>query len=162
MKKLIPSTMKQLDYSNDWMKRLILCIMKWTSALRLWMRKLNSAWNSMTVWQQLKQRLQHWLHDNTLDPLRCVRENGINSIFQNSALEPLAPWTLFTFTMECERLKENLLMCNCTYEPCARKGRCCECIAYHLKSRQLPACAFPPDVEKTFNRSFKAFIATHK
>ena len=58
--------------------------------------------------------------------------------------------------MECKKEK-NLKNCNCSYEPCAKKGICCECISYHLASRQLPACCFPDSVEKTYDRSFKRF-----
>ncbi len=58
--------------------------------------------------------------------------------------------------MECQKEK-NLKRCNCTYEPCEKKGICCECIAYHLKQRQLPGCCFPDDVEKTWDRSFETF-----
>jgi hypothetical protein len=58
--------------------------------------------------------------------------------------------------MECNQDK-NRSRCNCTYEPCSRKGICCECLAYHLKSRQLPACCFPDDAEATWNRSFEHF-----
>ena len=59
--------------------------------------------------------------------------------------------------MECNPA-DNKLKCNCTYEPCARKGKCCACIAYHLEMEGLPACAFPPAVERTYDRSFKRFI----
>jgi hypothetical protein len=58
--------------------------------------------------------------------------------------------------MECKQ-KENLRKCNCTYEPCQRKGNCCECLQYHLRSRELPACCFPNHVERTYDRSFKRF-----
>ena len=58
--------------------------------------------------------------------------------------------------MECTKEK-NLAACNCTYEPCSRKGSCCECIAYHVKNRQLPACCFPKDAERTYDRSFTHF-----
>ncbi len=58
--------------------------------------------------------------------------------------------------MECKK-EENLSRCNCTYEPCARKGMCCDCVAYHLKSRQLPACVFPEDAERSYDRSFEHF-----
>jgi hypothetical protein len=44
--------------------------------------------------------------------------------------------------MECKKEK-NLERCNCSYEPCSRKGVCCECIQYHARMRQLPACVFP-------------------
>ena len=40
---------------------------------------------------------------------------------------------------------------------CSRKGVCCDCIAYHLKSRELPACAFPADAERTYDRTFEHF-----
>jgi hypothetical protein len=58
--------------------------------------------------------------------------------------------------MECNKEK-HLSRCNCSYEPCARKGMCCECLAYHVKSRQLPACCFPDDAERTYDRSFEHF-----
>jgi len=58
--------------------------------------------------------------------------------------------------MECKR-DQNKKRCICTYEPCSRKGLCCECMQYHLKSRELPACAFPPNVELTYDRSFERF-----
>jgi hypothetical protein len=60
--------------------------------------------------------------------------------------------------MQCNTEK-NLSGCNCTYEPCSRKGNCCECIRYHLRSRELPACCFPADAEKTYNRSFEFFAS---
>lgn len=60
--------------------------------------------------------------------------------------------------MQCNQ-EENKANCSCTYEPCSRKGICCQCIAYHLANKELPACAFPPQVERTYNRSFKAFIS---
>lgn len=58
--------------------------------------------------------------------------------------------------MECQA-EENQTHCNCTYEPCPRKGKCCECISYHLGMDELPACAFPADIEKTYDRSFRRF-----
>ncbi|NLP05819.1 cytosolic protein [Candidatus Fermentibacteria bacterium] len=57
---------------------------------------------------------------------------------------------------ECTRQK-NASACNCTYEPCARKGECCRCIAYHLRNRELPACCFDKASERTFDRSFEHF-----
>ena len=59
--------------------------------------------------------------------------------------------------MECQ-LEINRAKCNCTYEPCSRKGRCCECVAYHLESEELPACVFPPEIERTYDRSFARFV----
>ena len=58
--------------------------------------------------------------------------------------------------MECQ-IEANMKTCNCTYEPCSRKGKCCKCIAYHLKFNELPACVFPVEIEKTFDRSFIRF-----
>ncbi|MCK4835342.1 MAG: hypothetical protein KAT17_01825 [Candidatus Aminicenantes bacterium] len=59
--------------------------------------------------------------------------------------------------MECKK-EVNLDFCNCTYEPCTRKGICCECIAYHRKYNELPACFFSDEAEKTYDRSFRKFI----
>jgi len=58
--------------------------------------------------------------------------------------------------MECNKA-ENLESCACTYDPCSRKGMCCECISYQLKSRQLPGCCFPADAERMYDRSFEHF-----
>jgi len=63
---------------------------------------------------------------------------------------------------ECPNKKKNLANCNCTYEPCDKKGICCECIRYHFKMNQLPACFFPDSVEKTYDRSIENFIRTRK
>ncbi|MFA5072537.1 MAG: DUF6485 family protein [Nitrospirota bacterium] len=62
--------------------------------------------------------------------------------------------------MDC-KLTMNKKKCTCTYEPCSRKGICCECISYHLKSDELPACAFPPEIERTYNRSFEKFVSCY-
>ena len=63
--------------------------------------------------------------------------------------------------MECKS-SANRARCNCTYEPCPRKGVCCDCLVYHLKNRELPACCFPADVERTYARSFERFAACVK
>jgi hypothetical protein len=62
----------------------------------------------------------------------------------------------------CGNSKQNLGGCNCTYEPCSRKGKCCECVAYHRRSGELPACYFTPEVEATYDRSIGRFIAMHR
>lgn len=62
---------------------------------------------------------------------------------------------------DCKNYEENLAKCNCTYEPCPRKGICCECIEYHKKSGELPACFFPDEVERTFDRSIRKYISIH-
>jgi hypothetical protein len=58
--------------------------------------------------------------------------------------------------MECQK-ETNIENCNCTYGGCSRKGVCCECLSYHLKMKQLPACCFPDNIEKTYDRSFEKF-----
>jgi len=58
--------------------------------------------------------------------------------------------------MECKQ-DRNLKNCNYTYIPCSRKSICCECIRYHLRMRELPACVFPNDAEATYDRSFDHF-----
>jgi len=62
---------------------------------------------------------------------------------------------------ECN-LEKNKQICNCTYDPCSRKGICCECIQYHWRMQELPACLFPDEVEKTFDRSLRRFIEIYK
>ncbi len=59
--------------------------------------------------------------------------------------------------MECMKEK-NLKECNCSYEGCAKKGLCCECIRYHRNKGALPACYFPPDAERTYDRSIGHFL----
>jgi len=63
--------------------------------------------------------------------------------------------------MSCENFDENLEYCNCTYPGCSRKGKCCECLHYHREMGQLPACLFPDDVERTYDRSFARFKKCH-
>jgi hypothetical protein len=63
---------------------------------------------------------------------------------------------------DCPNKEENKKNCPCTYEPCSRKGICCECIRYHLALGELPACFFPKDVEKTFDRSIGKFVEINK
>jgi hypothetical protein len=63
---------------------------------------------------------------------------------------------------KCQNYESNLATCNCTYEPCSRKGKCCECIAYHRRLRELPACYFPDDVKRTYDRSIRRFIEIQK
>lgn len=62
---------------------------------------------------------------------------------------------------ECH-LNENMKNCNCTYEPCSRKGLCCECMSYHRDMGELPACFFPDDVERRYDRSIEKFLEIYK
>lgn len=63
--------------------------------------------------------------------------------------------------MECE-LKKNLEKCTCSYEPCSRKGKCCECVAYHRNHRELPGCFFPAAAERSYDRSYQKFVSSFK
>jgi hypothetical protein len=58
--------------------------------------------------------------------------------------------------MEC-RKQINVQGCACTYSACDKRGLCCDCLQYHLRMKQLPGCCFPPEIEKTYDRSFRAF-----
>ena len=58
--------------------------------------------------------------------------------------------------MECKQ-DEILQNCTCTYTSCSRMGLCCDCIAYHKRSNELPGCLFPKDAERTYNRTVKYF-----
>jgi hypothetical protein len=58
--------------------------------------------------------------------------------------------------MECQK-ERNLKDCTCSYASCNKKGICCECLRYHLKSRQLPGCCFSAEAERTYDRSFEHF-----
>jgi len=62
----------------------------------------------------------------------------------------------------CPNQKQNLANCNCSYVPCSRKGICCECISYHRKNGQIPACFFPPEIEKTYDRSIENFVRINR
>lgn len=63
--------------------------------------------------------------------------------------------------MDCRKAL-NSAKCNCTWEPCSRKGVCCECVAYHRAMDELPACYFPATVEAGYDRSIRNFIRVHK
>jgi hypothetical protein len=64
--------------------------------------------------------------------------------------------------MVCDNKVKNIKRCPCSYPTCSRKGLCCECLHYHLLSKEVPACFFPPDAEKTYNRSMEYFVSLHK
>ena len=55
--------------------------------------------------------------------------------------------------------EERKSSCTCTYD-CHRRGKCGECLEYHLPMNQLPGCAFAKiskDTEATYNRDFEFF-----
>ena len=57
---------------------------------------------------------------------------------------------------EC-KVQENLKQCNCSYS-CGKKGVCCDCIAYHRRAGELPACYFPDQMERTYDRSIENYV----
>jgi hypothetical protein len=62
--------------------------------------------------------------------------------------------------VECKK-EVNKTMCNCSYS-CGKKGMCCECLHYHRKRGELPACYFPNDAERTYDRSIEYFIEVYQ
>lgn len=63
---------------------------------------------------------------------------------------------------DCIKQKQNIANCNCSYSPCLRKGSCCECLLYHRKNNELPACYFAPEIEKTYDRSITNFVRMYR
>ena len=57
--------------------------------------------------------------------------------------------------MPCEHNKT--MKCPCTYS-CGRRGKCCECLAYHQRSGEFPACFFSKEAEKSYDRSFSRLL----
>jgi len=58
----------------------------------------------------------------------------------------------------CENQKKNAAACPCTYTSCDKRGACCACVAYHRANDELPGCFFPPDAERTYDRSVAHFV----
>lgn len=59
--------------------------------------------------------------------------------------------------MSCPNLQKNLSTCNCTYD-CEKKGKYYECVAYHRAHKELPACYFNSQKEKTYDRSIENYF----
>jgi hypothetical protein len=59
---------------------------------------------------------------------------------------------------ECNNLKKNRAICNCTYSGCPRHGICCECLTYHRSNGELPACYFDKAAEKSYDRSIENYL----
>jgi len=49
------------------------------------------------------------------------------------------------------------IKCNCTYS-CSRHGKCCECLAYHKRAGEFPACFFSKEAEASYDRSLSRLI----
>ena len=62
---------------------------------------------------------------------------------------------------DCKNQAANLKQCTCTYPGCERKGNCCECLAYHRRMKELPACLFSQAGEATYDRSLENFMRMH-
>jgi len=59
---------------------------------------------------------------------------------------------------DCTNQKKNAKDCACTYASCDRRGLCCACIVYHRSRGELPGCLFPPEAERTYDRSIRKYI----
>jgi len=57
--------------------------------------------------------------------------------------------------MACEH--NTSIKCPCTYS-CGKHGKCCECVAYHLRSGEFPACFFSEKAEVSYDRSFSKLM----
>lgn len=62
--------------------------------------------------------------------------------------------------MNCKK-EYNVNKCNCSYN-CSRKGVCCDCLSYHRSYGELPACYFPNEFEKRYDRSIEYFISLYQ
>jgi hypothetical protein len=56
--------------------------------------------------------------------------------------------------MECEQKK---IKFNCTYS-CPLHQKCCDCIEYHRRRNEFPACFFSEKMERTYDRSLSALL----
>ncbi|KRQ87692.1 hypothetical protein ABG79_00493 [Caloramator mitchellensis] len=58
--------------------------------------------------------------------------------------------------MSC--VEKNIKGCTCTYTACLRRGKCCECVAYHRDKGEIPGCFFTKEGEAMWDRSVANFI----
>ena len=63
--------------------------------------------------------------------------------------------------MECKKEK-NIKECSCSYVSCEHRGLCCECVSYHRQRGEIPGCFFPPEDERSYDRSLAAFIRSQQ
>jgi hypothetical protein len=63
-------------------------------------------------------------------------------------------------TDDCPNKENNANYCNCSYPSCEKKLNCCECLHFHRKAGELPACFFTDEDEKIFDRSVEKFKRT--
>ena len=62
--------------------------------------------------------------------------------------------------MDCT-IDKNRAECTRTYD-CERRGRCCECVAYHRSMKQIPGCFFSKEGEHSYDRSIRRLIQDNK
>ena len=58
----------------------------------------------------------------------------------------------------CKNFEKNKQHCNCSYAGCDKKYTCCECLHYHRRLGELPACLFSDADERTYDRTNAKFI----
>ena len=59
----------------------------------------------------------------------------------------------------CANKKTNDKRCPCTYSGCDKHGICCECVAFHGASGEIPGCFFTRGEERTYDRSVATFVS---
>ena len=64
--------------------------------------------------------------------------------------------------MNCMNQARNDTMCTCTFVGCSRHGMCCQCVAYHRASGELPGCLFTREEERTYDRSIALFVSRRR
>jgi hypothetical protein len=64
--------------------------------------------------------------------------------------------------MNCTNQARNHTMCTCTFAGCSRHGVCCQCIAYHRASGELPGCLFTREEERSYDRSIALFVSRRR
>jgi len=56
----------------------------------------------------------------------------------------------------------NKAKCACTYLTCPRRGDCYACVEHHVDRKEIPACFFSKEGEKTYDRSITNFFKTYE
>ena len=57
----------------------------------------------------------------------------------------------------CPSQEKNRKDCTCSFA-CDKRGRCCECVAYHRDRGELPGCFFSREGERQGDRSLEALV----
>lgn len=100
--------------------------------------------------------------------LRLINSEGIldRKRFPNGkrpfqALKTYKTERAYSRCMACEN-KRIAIDCPCTYLSCSRHGHCCECVAYHRRSGELPGCYFTKEAERDYDRSIEHYLRTSR